>query len=71
MGRMIIRSLLSVSEMERNMIVECTQAGKVFAKQHNPKYKDGRAKKYSRTTAIFDYSSTHTVKNTVTAFSIY
>ncbi|MFK8262647.1 recombinase family protein [Leuconostoc mesenteroides] len=37
MGRMIVRTLLSVAEMERDMIIERTQAGKVFAKQHAQK----------------------------------
>lgn len=72
MGRMIVRTLLSVAEMERDMIIERTQAGKVFAKQHNPNYKEGRPKrkKDSRNQAIFDYSKTHTTKNTSEAFNI-
>ncbi|WP_273707840.1 recombinase family protein [Leuconostoc mesenteroides] len=72
MGRMIVRTLLSVAEMERDMIIERTQAGKVFAKQHNPNYKEGRPKreKDSRNTAIFEYSQTHTVKATSEAFNI-
>ncbi|KQB79823.1 MULTISPECIES: recombinase family protein [Lactobacillaceae] len=72
MGRMIVRTLLSVAEMERDMIIERTQAGKVFAKQHNPNYKEGRPKrtKDSRNQAIFDYSKTHTVKATAEAFNI-
>lgn len=45
MGRMIVRTLLSVAEMERDMIIERTQAGKVFAKQHNPNYKERRPKR--------------------------
>lgn len=45
MGRMIVRTLLSVAEMERDMIIERTQAGKIFAKQHNPNYKEGRPKR--------------------------
>ncbi|WP_394457234.1 recombinase family protein (plasmid) [Leuconostoc suionicum] len=72
MGRMIVRTLLSVAEMERDMIIERTQAGKVFAKQHNPNYKEGRPKrkKDSRNQAIFEYSKTHTVKVTAEAFNI-
>ena len=45
MGRMIVRTLLLVAEMERDMIMERTQAGKIFAKQHNPNYKEGRPKR--------------------------
>lgn len=42
MGRMIVRTLLSVAEMERDMIVERTQEGKAFARKNNPNYKEGR-----------------------------
>lgn len=44
MGRMILRTLLSVAEMERDMIVERTQAGKEFAKRRNPNFREGRPK---------------------------
>jgi len=44
MGRMIVRTLLSVAEMERDMIIERTQEGKAFAKKHNPNYREGRPK---------------------------
>ncbi|MBZ6009780.1 recombinase family protein [Leuconostoc gelidum] len=72
MGRMIVRTLLSVAEMERDMIIERTQAGKIFAKQHNPNYKEGRPKrkKDSRNIAIFEYSLTHTVRKTAEDFNI-
>ena len=45
MRHMIVKTLLSVAEMECDMIIERTQAGKVFAKQHNPNYREGRPKK--------------------------
>lgn len=72
MGRMIVRTLLSVAEMERDMIIERTQAGKVFARQHNPNYKVSRPKrkKDSRNTAIFEYAKVHTVKETAITFNI-
>ncbi|BCD39747.1 hypothetical protein LBHL_23040 [Lactobacillus helveticus] len=70
-GRMIVRTLLSVAEMERDMIIERTQAGKIFARQHNPDYKEGRPKKKdSRNMAIFEYSNSHTVKEAAKAFNI-
>jgi len=58
--------------MERDMIIERTQAGKVFAKQHNPNYKEVRPKrkKDGRNQSIFEYSKTHTVKTTAEAFNI-
>lgn len=46
MGKFFITTLLAVAEMERNMIIERTQAGKEIAKQ-NPGFKEGRPKKYS------------------------
>lgn len=44
-GRMIYTILLSVAELERDMIVERTQAGKEYARKHNPNFKDGRPKR--------------------------
>lgn len=44
MGKMIVRILRSIAEMERAMIVERTQEGKIFAKKNNPNFKEGRPK---------------------------
>ncbi|WXG66420.1 recombinase family protein (plasmid) [Enterococcus faecium] len=44
MGRMVTRTLLSVAEMERDMIVERTQEGKMFARKNNPNFREGRPK---------------------------
>ncbi len=44
MRKMIVRTLLSVAEMERDMILERTQEGKAFAKKNNPNYREGRPK---------------------------
>lgn len=44
-GRMIYTILLSVAELERDMIVERTQEGKAWAKKNNPNYKEGRPKR--------------------------
>lgn len=46
MGKFFITTLLAIAEMERNTIIERTQAGKEIAKQ-NPNFKEGRPKKYS------------------------
>ncbi|TPR12131.1 recombinase family protein [Apilactobacillus timberlakei] len=75
MGRMIYRTLLSVAEMERDMIVERTQAGKVYAKQHNPNYHEGRpsrakSSKKDNYKAIYEYKKYHTAKETASAFNI-
>lgn len=44
-GRMIYTILLSVAELERDMIVERTKEGKAWAKKNNPNYKEGRPKR--------------------------
>ena len=44
-GRMIYTILLSVAELERDMIVERTKEGKEWAKKNNPNYKEGRPKR--------------------------
>ena len=41
-GRLTVRILAAVVEMENTGIVERTQAGKDFAKAHNPDYREGR-----------------------------
>lgn len=44
-GKFFLTTLLAVAEMERNIIVERTQAGKEVAKQ-DPNFREGRPKKY-------------------------
>lgn len=44
-GKMIYTILLSVAELERDMIVERTQSGKEYAKKNNPNYKEGRPRR--------------------------
>lgn len=44
-GRLIYTILLSVAELERDMIVERTQEGKAYAKKNNPDFKEGRPKR--------------------------
>ncbi|WP_039242734.1 recombinase family protein [Clostridium botulinum] len=47
MGKFFITTLLAVAEMERNTIIERTQAGKAIAKT-KPGFKEGRPKKYTK-----------------------
>ncbi|MCP3033448.1 recombinase family protein [Halobacillus sp. A1] len=47
MGRFFLQTLLAVAEMERNMIVERTQEGKVIAKQQDD-FREGRPHKYKK-----------------------
>lgn len=44
-GKLIYTVLLSVAELERDMIVERTQEGKAYAKKHNPNFKEGRPRR--------------------------
>lgn len=46
MGKFFLTTLLAVAEMERNMIIERTQAGKEIAKRKEG-YKEGRPPKYT------------------------
>jgi DNA invertase Pin-like site-specific DNA recombinase len=46
MGKFFLTTLLAVAEMERNTIIERTQAGKEIAKL-NPDYREGRPPKYT------------------------
>ena len=45
MGKFFLTTLLAVAEMERNTILERTQAGKEIARK-NPNFKEGRPKKF-------------------------
>lgn len=47
MGKFFLTTLLAVAEMERNTILERTQAGKDIAKTKEG-YKEGRPKKYTK-----------------------
>lgn len=47
MGKFFLTTLLAVAEMERNIIIERTQAGKEIAKQ-DPNFKEGRPKLYGQ-----------------------
>ncbi|MBA9027615.1 recombinase family protein [Peribacillus huizhouensis] len=46
-GRFFLQTLLAVAEMERNLIVERTQEGKVIAKQRDD-FREGRPRKHSK-----------------------
>lgn len=47
MGKFFLTTLFAVAEMERNMIVERTQAGKAVARTKEG-YKEGRPKKFTQ-----------------------
>jgi len=72
MGKMIVRTLLSVAEMERDMIVERTQAGKEYAKKKNLNYREGRPRRKigEHEWAVYDYLKSHSANQTAQAFNI-
>lgn len=72
MSKMIMRTLLSVAEMERDMIMERTNAGKEYAKSHNPHYREGRPKRTitPHYRAISEYAQSHTYTETAAAFNV-
>lgn len=72
MGKMIVRTLLSVAEMERDMIVERTQTGKEYAKKKNPNYREGRPRRQigEHERAVYDYFKSHSANQTAQAFNI-
>lgn len=49
MGKFFLTTLLAVAEMERNTIIERTQAGKAIAKQRDD-FREGRPKIYHKST---------------------
>lgn len=72
MGRMILRTLLSVAEMERDMIVERTQAGKAYAKKHKTNYREGRPKRRitPKYQAIYDNLQHDSIRVTAKKFEV-
>lgn len=74
-GKFTTTVLLAVAEMERDMIVNRTREGKAYAKEHNPKYKEGRrtrltSKNKDKYPAINLYRQSHTAEQTAKAFNI-
>ena len=54
-GKLIRTILLAFAEFERDMIVTRTQEGKLYAKQHDPLFREGRPKTYSEEQIRFAY----------------
>lgn len=47
-GRLIFNIMCSFAEFERDMIIERTSSGKLYAKENNPDFKEGRPATYKR-----------------------
>lgn len=71
-GKLVRTVLLAVAEMERDMIVDRTQAGKRYARKHNANYREGRPKRkiLGRNKDIYEYSLSHSIKETSRAMGI-
>lgn len=72
MTKMLMTIMLAYSDMERDMIIERTQAGKAYAKAHNPNFHDGRPRAATgqRLEAIRMYVKTHTAKDTAATYGV-
>ena len=46
-GRLIFNVFSAFAEFERDLILTRTQEGKMYARMHNPNFKEGRPKKYT------------------------
>lgn len=78
-GKIMYNTLLMVADIERDMIVSRTQAGKhqakMYAKQHGLPYQDGRKKrlqspKSDKYKAIHEYKKSHSATDTAKAFDV-
>lgn len=47
-GTLLLNVMLSFAQFEKEMINSRCQAGREYARAHNPDYREGRPKKYSR-----------------------
>jgi DNA invertase Pin-like site-specific DNA recombinase len=66
-GKLMLSVFFAFAEFERDMIVQRTQEGKAYARQHNPSYKDGRPRRKitPRYQAAYDYlMDGHTYRET-------
>ena len=48
MGKVTVTVMLAFAEFERDMIIERTSAGKAYAREHNPEFREGRPRKKVR-----------------------
>lgn len=72
MGRFFLTTMLAIAELERNMIIERTQAGRQYAREHGLLTYDGRPQKYSddKKKEIYEYKKEHSYKETCKKFNI-
>ena len=66
MGKMLFNFLSVMAEFEHDMIVDRLNRGKAYAREHNPRYKEGRPKRTitNRYKKVYEVSQSHTIKET-------
>ena len=71
-GKLMRNIVASFAEFERDMIVSRMEEGKEYAKAHNPNYREGRPKRAitNRYRAVYEYSLTHSLKDTALATGV-
>lgn len=71
MGRFFLTTMLAIAELERNMIIERTQAGRQYAREHGLLKNDGRPPKYNyeEQKEIYEYKKEHSYKETCKKFN--
>lgn len=71
-GKLMRNVISSFAEFERDMIVSRTSEGKRYAKRHNANYHEGRPRRkiLGRNKAIYEYSLTHSIRETARAMNI-
>lgn len=72
MGKFFLTTMLAIAELERNMIIERTQTGKLYARENGLLVADGRPKTYSDEDRdkILKFKETHSYSETVKEFGI-
>ncbi|MFG5466928.1 recombinase family protein [Enterococcus faecalis] len=71
-GSLMLNMFLAFAQFERDMIVQRTQEGREYQRQHNPNYRDGRKPKKTpqQIQEILDYLSNHTYTETARLFEL-
>lgn len=73
-GKIMYSTLLMVADIERDMIIERTEAGRRYAKAHNPNFREGRKPRMQGKNrdfyfAVHDYKKTHSARDTAQFFT--
>ena len=72
MGKMLFNFLTVMAEFEHDMIVDRLARGKAYSKKHNPNFHEGRPRRCitDRYKSIYEFSLTHSIRETALATSV-